>query len=78
MSDSHERDGETYSLREILNHSSNVGISLATEQAGFDKLYDNIKRFHFTESTGVDYPGEAAGNVLGLRQLGPRSHGATT
>ena len=64
VSDSHERDGETYSLREILNHSSNVGISLATEQAGFDKLYDNIKRFHFTESTGVDYPGEAAGNVL--------------
>ena len=32
VSDSHERDGETYSLREILNHSSNVGISLATEQ----------------------------------------------
>lgn len=64
VSDSHERDGETYSLREILNHSSNVGISLATEQAGFDKLYDNIKRFHFTEPTGVDYPGEAAGNVL--------------
>ena len=57
VSDSHERDGETYSLREILNHSSNVGISLATEQAGFDKLYDNIKRFHFTELTGVDYPG---------------------
>ena len=64
VSDSHERDGETYSLREILNHSSNVGISLATEQAGFDKLYDNIKRFHFTEPTGVDYPGEAGGNVL--------------
>ena len=41
-----------------------MGISLATEQAGFDKLYDNIKRFHFTEPTGVDYPGEAGGNVL--------------
>ena len=64
VSDSHERDGETYSLREILNHSSNVGISLATEQAGFRALYDNIKRFHFTEPTGVDYPGEAGGNVL--------------
>ena len=56
--------GDLQPLREILNHSSNVGISLATEQAGFDKLYDNIKRFHFTEPTGVDYPGEAGGNVL--------------
>ena len=35
VSDSHERDGETYSLREILNHSSNVGISLGHGTGGF-------------------------------------------
>lgn len=64
VSDSHERDGATYSLREILNHSSNVGISLATEAAGFPKLNDAIHRYHFTEATGVDYPGEGAGTVL--------------
>lgn len=64
VSDSHEREGATYSLREILNHSSNVGISLASDAAGFDKLNDAIHRYHFTECTGVDYPGESAGTVL--------------
>lgn len=64
VADAHERSGEMYSLREILNHSSNVGISLATEKAGFQAFYDNIKRFRLTEATGVDYPGEATGDVL--------------
>lgn len=70
VSDSHEREGATYSLREILNHSSNVGISLATEDAGFDKLNDAIKRYHLTEPTGIDYPGEGSGSVLDFSQWG--------
>ena len=68
VSDSHEREGATYSLREILNHSSNVGISLASYEAGFDKLNDAIHRYHFTEATGVDYPGEGVGTVLDFEQ----------
>ncbi len=63
VSDSHDREGETYSLREILNHSSNVGIALATDDAGWRHFYDNIMRFKLTETTGIDYPGEAAGYV---------------
>jgi cell division protein FtsI (penicillin-binding protein 3) len=63
VSDSHEREGQTYTLREILNHSSNVGISLATENAGFQNLYDNILKYKLTQKTGVDYPGEAQGSV---------------
>ena len=70
VSDSHERDGATYSLREILNHSSNVGISLASYNAGFDKLNDAIKRYHLTEATGIDYPGEGGGSVLDFNQWG--------
>lgn len=70
VSDSHDREGATYSLREILNHSSNVGISLATEDAGFDKLNDAIKRYHLTEATGIDYPGEGSGSVLDFSQWG--------
>ena len=60
----------TYSLREILNHSSNVGISLAMENAGFPYLNDAIKRYHLTEATGIDYPGEGGGSVLDFNQWG--------
>ena len=70
VSDSHERDGATYSLREILNHSSNVGISLAMQNAGFDNLNDAIGRYHLTEATGIDYPGEGTGHVLDFNQWG--------
>lgn len=63
VSDSHERDDEVMTLREIVNHSSNVGISLAMDNAGFDHLYDAIGRYHLTERTGVDYPGEGSGHV---------------
>lgn len=63
VSDSHERDDATFTLREILDQSSNVGVSLAVERMGFDKLYDNIVKYNLNERTGVDYPGEASGTL---------------
>ena len=63
VSDAHERDDATFTLREILDQSSNVGISLAVEKMGFDKLYDHIKTYNLNEPTGVDYPGEASGTL---------------
>ena len=63
VSDSHERDDATFTLREILDQSSNVGISLSVEKMGFDKLYDHIKTYNLNEPTGVDYPGEASGTL---------------
>lgn len=61
ITDAHERTDEVFSLRQILAQSSNVGISLATEQLGFDKLYHAIERYGFTTATGADFPGESAG-----------------
>ncbi len=63
VSDAHERDDATFTLREILDQSSNVGISLAVENMGFDKLYEHIKTYNLNEPTGVDYPGEASGTL---------------
>ncbi len=63
VSDSHERDDATFTLRQILDQSSNVGVSLAVESMGFDKLYDNILKYNLNERTGVDYPGEASGSL---------------
>lgn len=67
ISDAHDRDDETMTLREILDQSSNVGISLAVENMGFEELYNHIITYGLHEDTGVDYPGEGEPNtdVLG-------------
>lgn len=61
VSDAHERDDATFTLREIFDQSSNVGVSLVTEKTGFDVLHESIIRYNLNERTGVDYPGEASG-----------------
>lgn len=58
ISDHEDRSDTTYSLREILNESSNVGISLATEKMGFTTFYDYILKYNLHKKTGVDFPGE--------------------
>lgn len=63
VSDAHERDDQVMSLRDILDNSSNVGISLATEKMGYDALHESIIRYNLTEATGVDYPGESSGSI---------------
>ena len=67
ISDAHERGDATFTLRQILDQSSNVGISLATENMGFRELYDYILKYNLHEKTGVDYPaeGEEGTDVLG-------------
>lgn len=64
VTDSHDRDDETMTLRAIIANSSNVGISLATEKLGFSNFYKKILEYGFTSKTGVDYPGEASGYLL--------------
>jgi cell division protein FtsI (penicillin-binding protein 3) len=62
-----ERDTVTYSVEQILAHSSNVGaITLAeilTKQPKRDVSYW-ISRFGFGHKTEIDFPGESAGIVL--------------
>jgi len=65
--DAEERDTVTYTVEQILAHSSNVGaIRLAeilTKQPKKDVSYW-VSRFGFGHKTGIDYPGESAGIVL--------------
>ncbi len=63
VSDSHDRSATTYTLRQVLEQSSNVGISLAVKNMGFDELYNHILAYNLNELTGVDYPGEASGTL---------------
>lgn len=67
IKDAKERGSLTYTFRQIIEHSSNVGISLSTQRLGFDKFYQKIKQYKMNERTGVDYPGDTSGylsNVL--------------
>lgn len=63
VSDAHERGDETMTLRQILDNSSNVGISLSVERLGFTELYNKIVKYNLNELTGIDYPGEGLGSL---------------
>ena len=70
VSDAHERSDQTFSFRQILDQSSNVGISLSVQKMtdGFTKLYEHIQKYNLCEKTGVDYPGEASGHNHGVER----------
>ncbi len=71
ISDAHARGDQTMTLRQILDQSSNVGISLAVEEMGFQELYDHIIKYGLHKSTGVDYPGEGEAGTDALGYLVP-------
>lgn len=65
VSDAFDHGEITLSLREIINQSSNVGISLAVEQnLGFADFYDDILKYRLDKLSGVDYPGEQLGYLV--------------
>lgn len=63
IKDARERGAQTMSLDQILTTSSNVGISLASDKLGHQKIAENIIKSKLLEKTGVDFPGEASGNM---------------
>jgi len=64
--DAEPRPTETLSVAQILSHSSNVGAVTIAEKLGSTELADWIARFGFGKTTGLDFPGESAGQVLPL------------
>jgi cell division protein FtsI/penicillin-binding protein 2 len=54
------------SVREIILHSSNIGMAKIGLKMGQKKLYDGLKLFGFSSRTGVDLPGEEPGLVWSL------------
>ena len=77
ISDAHDRGDATFTLEQIMDQSSNVGISLATENAtangvsGFENLYNKINEYNLHTRTGVDYPGEGEEGTEYLGSLLP-------
>lgn len=68
ITDSHERAAGSMTFNQILDVSSNVGISVALDRVGFEKLYENLKALKFSEPTGVDFPGEDPGTLMDVKK----------
>jgi cell division protein FtsI (penicillin-binding protein 3) len=47
--------------RDIIAHSSNVGISLVADRVGNQRLGETFHAFGYGAPTGVGFPGEATG-----------------
>lgn len=48
-------------VREILMHSSNIGMAKIGQRLGKEKLYEGLRLFGFGEKTGIELPGEIRG-----------------
>jgi membrane peptidoglycan carboxypeptidase len=57
------------SVREILEHSSNVGMVQVGRTLSREVLRDTIVRFGFGRKTGVELPGERHGNITSLARM---------
>jgi len=63
INESHVRGTVTYSVREILQWSSNVGAVTIGMKMGKARLLTWMEAFGFARPTGIAFPGEAAGLV---------------
>jgi cell division protein FtsI/penicillin-binding protein 2 len=66
--ESHLRGTEQMSVRQIVEHSSNIGTITIAQRLGEGRLASWIDRFGFGHSTGIDFPGESPGFALPLDQ----------
>jgi cell division protein FtsI (penicillin-binding protein 3) len=55
---------ESYSVTRILTESSNIGTIKLAQMLGKDRLDTYLRRFGFGEKTALDFPNEAAGQLL--------------
>ncbi len=64
------------SVREILEHSSNVGMVQVGRTLSREALREAIVRFGFGRKTGVELVGERHGNITSLARMSGTSPGA--
>ena len=55
---------------QVLENSSNPGFVEISRRMGTERLYEYVKKFGFGEKTGVDLPGESAGIMFDLEEMG--------
>jgi cell division protein FtsI/penicillin-binding protein 2 len=73
--DAETRGTVRYSVKQIIEHSSNVGAVEIARLMHDQGLYRWVKAFGFGKPTGIDFPGEAAGIVAPVDQWSGASIG---
>jgi cell division protein FtsI (penicillin-binding protein 3) len=63
IGEAHGRGTVTWSLAEIVTHSSNVGAVKLGQALKVKGLRDYFARFGLDEQSGIDFPGEAVGRL---------------
>jgi cell division protein FtsI (penicillin-binding protein 3) len=75
FSDHDPHPTETWSVRDILVHSSNIGAILIGQRLGKHRLDRYLRQFGFGATTGLQFPGEASGILLDIDDWYPTSMG---
>jgi cell division protein FtsI/penicillin-binding protein 2 len=71
----HEPAGNL-TFRQVIEQSSNIGTVKVAQKLGPDRVYSYAHRFRFGIKTGIDLPGEAAGNLKPVRKWSKTTIGA--
>lgn len=58
------------SMQEVLNESLNTGIAFVVDRMGHDPFLTYFKNYGLGEETGIDLPGEIAGDISALTVRG--------
>jgi cell division protein FtsI/penicillin-binding protein 2 len=58
-------------MTQVLEKSLNTGVVFAVGRIPRGKWFEYVERFGFSEKTGIELPGELAGDVRNLAQGGP-------
>lgn len=66
----------TLSVREILEHSSDVGAIKVALRLGAPKFYETARAFGIGQATGIDLPGENRGLLRPIENWTPSSIGS--
>lgn len=61
FSDSSVHEPWAATLSDIIGRSSNIGTIKIAERVGEQRLYEYLRAFGYAETTGLGFPGEAAG-----------------
>lgn len=57
----HNHSYGDFTVREILVHSSNIGMAKLGQRLGSERLYRGLRLFGFGQKTGIELPGETDG-----------------
>jgi len=64
FTDPHPFPGETWTLGDIMERSSNVGTIELAQQLGPERLHEYLRAFGYGQATGVGFPGESQGLLM--------------